>query len=135
MTAVRADGIFREQQRKNTAVRVDWVSKHSKQFMDSFEPPVFHELPLHVRQQTFPKYRGVALTKESLAPTVQLTNYYGGIGKLPPVQRAMAYQGKCEKTKAATINPPVWFGSSCRSIASTTHTDFPVKFRSSTRPW
>ena len=78
--------------------------------------------------------RFVLRPSDSLAPTVQLNNYYGGIGKLPPVQRATAYQGKCAKTKAATINPPVWFGSSVRSIASTTHTDFtkaaaPVGFR------
>ena len=69
--ALAPAGIFREQQLKNTAVRRDWVSKHKEQFMDSFEPPVFHELPLHVRQQTFPKYRGVALTKGGAPASLQ----------------------------------------------------------------
>ena len=64
---------------------------------------------------------------EHLANTVELKNFYGGVGKLPPVQRATAYTSRCVKTKASAITPPAWFSSSTRSIASTTHTDFPRK--------
>lgn len=65
-------GIFREQQYKNTAVRRAWVEQYKTEFKASFEPPTFSELPLHVRQQTFPKYRGVALQPSKCTRTMRL---------------------------------------------------------------